>query len=79
VNVTSRGNGRSGISIGGSSRAVIEKCVIGDNGEAQIRTEGFCLAEVIDSDIVDNTAPAFAVTGGRLYRDGQRIEENAPR
>ena len=77
IDVTARGNGRSGISIGGSSRAVIENCVIGDNGEAQIRTEGYCLAEVIDSEIVDNTAPAFEVTGGQLYRDAKRIEKNA--
>ena len=74
VNVTSRGNGRSGISVGGSSRAVIANCLIGDNGEAQIRTEGYSIAEVIDSEIVPNTAPAYVIEGGRLYQDAKLVE-----
>jgi parallel beta-helix repeat protein len=74
IDVTARGNGRSGVSIGGSSRAVLEHCIIGDNGEAQVRTEGFCEAEIVDCEIVPNTAPEFSVTGGRLYVDGRRLE-----
>lgn len=72
--LTCRGNGRSGISIGGSSRIVVRDCLIGDNGAAQVRTEGYCLAELAETVIVDNTAPAHDIQGGRLYLDGGRIE-----
>ncbi len=73
--VTSRGNGRSGISIGGSSRVVLKDCLVGDNGQAQVRTTGFCMAMLHRSQIVDNTAPAFDVAGGRLFVDG-RLERD---
>ena len=76
-NVTARGNGRSGVSIGGSSRAIIENSLIGDNGAAQIRAEGYSVTEIINTDIIDNTAPGIVVTGGRVYRDGDRVEINA--
>lgn len=69
--ITSRGNGRSGINVGGSSRVRIENCLIGDNGAAQLRIEGFCKADVQETELVDNTAPATDVQGGRLFLDGK--------
>jgi hypothetical protein len=71
LGLTCRGNGRGGVSIGGSSRATVQSCLIGDNGAAQVRTEGFCLAELIDTTLVPNTAPAIVHEGGRLLIDGQ--------
>ena len=61
-----RGNGRSGISIGGASRVVLEACLVGNNGEAQVRTEGASHAQIIDCDLLDNTAPKIVTDGGNV-------------
>jgi len=57
--LTCRGNGRSGISIGGASRVKIIDCLIGDNGVAQLRTEGYSHTVIVNCDLLDNTAPAL--------------------
>jgi parallel beta-helix repeat protein len=57
--ITARGNGRSGISIGGSSRAALEACLVGNNGLAQVRTEGWSHTKLINCNLLDNTAPAL--------------------
>lgn len=72
--ITARGNGRSGISIGGSSQVEVVDCLSGDNGTVQLRTEGRSRAELINTVLLDNTGPAYAVQGGRLIIDGQDIE-----
>lgn len=71
VGLTCRGNGRSGISIGGSSRTVVNSCLVGDNGVAQVRVEGYTIADLVNTQIVDNTAPAIDHQGGRLFINGQ--------
>lgn len=68
VGLNCRGNGRSGISVGGASRVQIDACLVGNNGVAQVRTEGYCHAELISCDLLDNTAP-------RIVRDGGRVDE----
>jgi parallel beta-helix repeat protein len=65
-NVTARGNGRSGISVGGASRVRIEGCLVGNNGAAQVRTEGRSITEIVDSDLLDNTAPPLVQEGGQV-------------
>ncbi len=70
IDVTARGNGRSGISVGGSSRAEIRDALVGDNGAAQLRVEGYSKTYVADCDLIDNTAPAEVVEGGQLWIDG---------
>lgn len=64
--VTARGNGRSGISVGGASRVTLEGCLVGNNGAAQLRTEGFSHTRVLDSDLLDNTAPPVVQDGGEV-------------
>lgn len=71
--LTCRGNGRSGISVGGSSRVLVTDCLVGDNGRAQLRTEGFSKTHVEHCDLIDNTAPAERVEGGQLWVDGKPI------
>jgi hypothetical protein len=67
VGLICRGNGRSGISVGGASRVRVEACLVGDNGVAQLRSEGFSHTSVINSDLIDQPhAPA-------LHRDGGDI------
>lgn len=68
VGLTCRGNGRSGISIGGASRVRLESCLVGDNGAAQVRTEGFSRTEIADSQLLENTAPAIVREGGLVTR-----------
>ncbi len=59
-----RGNGRSGISIGGASRVTIESCLVGNNGTAQVRTEGYSRTHLVGCDLLDNTAPRIVRDGG---------------
>lgn len=73
--LTCRGNGRSGISVGGASRVRVESCLVGNNGAVQLRTEGYCRVEVVGSDLIDNTAPATIREGGFLSIDGEVIEQ----
>lgn len=68
-NVTCRGNARSGISIGGASRVRLENCLAGDNGEAQLRTEGHSHTYVVDCELLDNSAPAIKREGGKAYTE----------
>jgi hypothetical protein len=64
--LTCRGNARSGISVGGASRVRIQRCVLGNNGAAQLRTEGYCLVRLVDCQLLDGTAPAIVKEGGRI-------------
>ena len=66
VGLLSRGNGRSGISIGGASRVLIRSCLVGNNGYAQVRTEGLSATRIIESDLIENTAPKVVQEGGRV-------------
>lgn len=62
-----RGNGRSGISVGGASRVQLESSLLGNNGAAQLRTEGASRTEIVDCDLVDDgVVPAVDRQGGRI-------------
>jgi hypothetical protein len=61
-----RGNGRSGISVGGASRVLIDSCLAGNNGEAQVRTEGYSKTRIVNSDLLGNTAPPLVQDGGEV-------------
>jgi hypothetical protein len=64
--VRCRGNARSGISIGGASQVTIEGCLVGGNGLAQVRTEGHSHTRIVDSDLLDKSAPALVREGGQV-------------
>lgn len=66
VGLKCRGNGRSGISVGGASRVSITACVAAENGEAQVRTEGFSRTAIVNCQLDDTTAPALVRDGGRV-------------
>jgi hypothetical protein len=76
--VTCRGNGRSGISVGGSSRVTSEDSTLGDNGAAQLRTEGWSHTVVSGCQLLPNTAPAYERVSGELTLDGAIIGEGLP-
>ena len=74
--VTCRGNARSGISVCGASRVRIEGCLVGNNGAAQVRTEGHSHTHIAHSDLLDNTAPPLVREGGKVYMDGAENGQN---
>jgi hypothetical protein len=71
--ITCRGNARSGLSVGGASRVSVSECLLGGNGESQLRTEGYSHTRISSSQLLDNTAPAIHSEGGRvLFPEGTR-------
>lgn len=73
LRVTCRGNGRSGIAVGGASLVGIEQGLIGDNGFAQLLTRPWSETHLRSTELVSNTAPAWVDEGGRVFRDGKEI------
>ena len=71
VDVTCRGNGRAGVTVAGCSHARLEGCTLGDNGVAQLLSEGVSATGVENSELLANTAPAVIWRGGKLEIDGQ--------
>ncbi len=63
-----RGNGRSGLSVGGASRVSVVACLIGDNGVAQLRTEGQSRTEIENCNLIesDKFGPPILQLGGRV-------------
>jgi len=64
--VATKENGRSGISIGGSSRVQLDTCTAAGNGAAQVRLEGFCRVQMLDNQLDAATAPAVVKEGGTI-------------
>lgn len=74
VGLNLRGNGRSGIAVSGASRIAATDCLIGNNGQAQVRLEDYCRASLDNCDVLDNTAKPFVVLGGQLTVDGKPFD-----
>jgi hypothetical protein len=72
--VTCRGNGRSGISVGGASLVNIDASLLGNNGQAQLLTLPYSEAHVRNTSLLSNTAPGWVDQGGQVYLDEKRIE-----
>ena len=72
--LTCRGNGHSGISVGGSSTVTIEGCLVGDNGRAQLLTLPLSETSLSSSDLLPKTAPAWVDQGGRFFLRGKQLE-----
>jgi hypothetical protein len=69
-----RGNGRSGIAVVGASKVLIDNCLLGNNGRAQLWVEGPAAVDVTRSDLLDDGVPAVLVTGrGRVSVDGKPV------
>ncbi|HEY5312059.1 MAG TPA: right-handed parallel beta-helix repeat-containing protein [Pirellulales bacterium] len=69
--VVARGNGRSGVTVAGSSQLEVLDSLVGDNGWAQLYVAGLALAAVRETHLLDNTAPPIVRHGGRVFVDGQ--------
>ena len=75
--LTCRGNARSGISVGGASRVTIEACLVGNNGAAQVRTEGQSHTRIVNCNLLDNTAPTLQRDGGEVSVENDAGEKAA--
>jgi hypothetical protein len=73
VGVTCRGNGRSGVTVGGASLLDIHHTLLSDNGQSQLLTLPYSETHVRDSRLLAHTAPSWVDQGGRVYLDGNRI------
>lgn len=71
VGVTSRGNGRSGVSVGGCSELSLNSCLLGDNLHHQLRTESVAQVELAGCSLLENSL------GPTIDRQGGEITESA--
>jgi hypothetical protein len=79
VGITARGNGRSGVSIGGASRVTLAASLVGNNGEAQLRVEGYARVVTVNNRLLENTAPALVNDGATVInRDQAPPADDAP-
>lgn len=78
TNVTCRGNGRSGITVGGASRVTIEGSTIGDNRTAQLLTLPISETHIFQSDLLPLTAPAWVDHGGRVFVESKPVQGGLP-
>jgi hypothetical protein len=72
--VTCRTNGRSGISVGGTSQATIDHCRLEGNGQSQFRIEGLAKVQIDNTQIDAGNATKIQIAGGQLEIDGERVE-----
>jgi hypothetical protein len=71
VGLVCRGNGRSGVSVGGASRVDLRNCTIGNNGVTQLRVEQKGKARVESSQLLETGVAPVILDGGRLWIDGK--------
>lgn len=67
--VIARGNGRAGVAVGGASDVRLIHCILGDNGDAQLLTDGPSKTFVRSSKLLDNTAPPLLRRGGEVWEE----------
>jgi hypothetical protein len=72
--VTCRGNGRSGVTVGGASVVEIDGCLLGNNGQSQLLTLPQSEVFVHNSRLLGNTAPGWVDRGGKVFLGGDRLE-----
>lgn len=78
--VVSRGNGRSGLTVAGSSRLTVAGSVLGDNAEAQLRVEGHSITKVEETKLLgDEAKQVFQESStARLSLDGEAYSAPPP-
>jgi hypothetical protein len=64
LRLTCRGNGRSGVAVGGASLLNLIDSLVGNNGEAQLLTLPWSETRVRNTQLLGNTAPGWVDRGG---------------
>jgi hypothetical protein len=72
--VTSRGNGRAGVTVGGASIVEFDACLLGNNGQAQLLTLPGSETHVRNSRLLSNMVSGWVDRGGRVFIDGKQVE-----
>jgi len=67
--VSLRGNGRSGLHVGGACRATLHDSHASDNGRAQVHVEGACRLHLRQNEFLEDSAPAIRREGGAITGD----------
>ncbi|HVU87597.1 MAG TPA: right-handed parallel beta-helix repeat-containing protein [Pirellulales bacterium] len=75
IGVIARGNGRAGIAVGGASNVRIKTCLLSDNGDEQILTEGPSVTSIEGTEIDAASAPALQRKEGTVFVEGERVEK----
>jgi hypothetical protein len=75
IGLICRGNGRSGITVAGTSRLEIESCISGDNGYAQLYSEGLARVQLIGTQLLADAAPALVRQGGEVQVVEPEVEQ----
>lgn len=69
-----RGNGRSGLAVGGASSVKLNASLLGNNGFAQFLSLPYSHSFLNDADLLSNTAPAWVDQGGQVEINGQAVK-----
>lgn len=73
IGLTVRGNARAGLSVGPASQVLLNGCLIGDNGEAQLLTQPDSETHIHACNLLGNTADAWVDQGGTVTLNGEAI------
>ncbi|MFZ5829686.1 MAG: hypothetical protein ACOY3P_06350 [Planctomycetota bacterium] len=76
--VTCRGNGRSGVTVGGASLVDLNGSLAGSNGVAQLLTLAVSETHLRNSRLLGDVAPGWVDRGGRVYVGQKQIEGGLP-
>ncbi len=74
LRLRSRGNGRSGVTVGGASRVYLVDSLLGNNGASQLLTLPWSETHVRNTQLLGNTAPGWVDRGGEVLLEGQLAE-----
>jgi hypothetical protein len=78
LRISASENGRSGLTVAGSSRVRIESCTAAGNGAAQLRAEGYSITELVETRLDAASAPAIVKEGGRISESALPLETAPP-
>lgn len=76
--LTCRGNGRAGLSAGGSTQLDLVASLVGDNGRVQVLAQERAWVAVLNSTLLDRSGPATHTDGGRVTIDGVEPPASSP-
>jgi hypothetical protein len=76
--LTCRGNGRSGVAVCGVSQVELDRCLLGNNGTAQLLAQGYSTTQLVETQLLDNTAPKVLVRGeANVYGNADWVPQPA--